>query len=161
MLLAEHGIDKSGVSSEQMAPTDEIFTAYFFSLYRHTLVLILFNFNVWVESPKNRIFDSNDVRVQAGVYFDEIVSAGGATRYVPRSVQIDLETGVCDSVRVVLACHCLILKSRSYHFGSIQLRSRSLGGLFRPDTFVTSEPGAGNNWAKGCKSSSSLFFDRV
>ena len=32
-----------------------------------------------------------------------------------------------------------------------QIRSGSLGQLFRPDTFVTGETGAGNNWAKGCK----------
>jgi len=31
-----------------------------------------------------------------------------------------------------------------------QLRSGVLGGLFRPDTYLTSESGAGNNWAKGC-----------
>lgn len=24
-----------------------------------------------------------------------------------------------------------------------------MGGLFRPDTFITSDSGAGNNWAKG------------
>lgn len=85
MLLAEHGIDKSGAYT-----------------------------------------GSDPLQLQrAGVYFDEIISADGS-RYVPRSVQIDLETGVCDSIR-----------------------SRPLGGLFRPDTFITSGPGAGNNWAKG------------
>ena len=33
-----------------------------------------------------------------------------------------------------------------------QIRSGSLGQLFRPDTFVTGDTGAGNNWAKGCES---------
>ena len=36
---------------------------------------------------------------QSGVYFDEIItSADGSARYVPRSVQIDLENGVCNAV---------------------------------------------------------------
>ncbi|KAJ3995069.1 beta-tubulin 2 [Lentinula boryana] len=62
---------------------------------------------------------------RVGVYFNEI-EHGGIQRYVPRSTQIDLEAGVCN-----------------------RLRSGPIGGLFRPDTFVTGEPGAGNNWAKG------------
>ena len=42
--------------------------------------------------------------VQAGVYFDEITAAsGGLTRFVPRSVQIDLESGVCNSVSALLS----------------------------------------------------------
>ena len=41
----------------------------------------------------------NLFREQAGVYFDEITGGGsGATRYVPRSVQVDLEAGVCNKV---------------------------------------------------------------
>jgi len=51
-------------------------------------------------------------------------------KYVPRSVQIDLEAGVCD-----------------------RLRSGPTGALFKPDTFITGDGGAGNNWAKGCSSS--------
>ena len=36
---------------------------------------------------------------QAGVYFDEITGGSDeTTRYVPRSVQIDLEAGVCNAV---------------------------------------------------------------
>ncbi|KAJ3978269.1 putative beta-tubulin, partial [Lentinula detonsa] len=62
---------------------------------------------------------------RVGVYFNE-VEHGGVRRYVPRSTQIDLEAGVCN-----------------------RLRSGPIGGLFRPDTFVTGEPGAGNNWARG------------
>lgn len=86
---------------------------------------------------------------QAGVYFDEVVgNVGiGATRYVPRSVQVDLEAGVCNKVcrdvsservsRLILCCW--------------KLRSGILGALFRPDTYLTSNSGAGNNWAKGCE----------
>ncbi|KAK0470232.1 Tubulin/FtsZ, GTPase domain-containing protein, partial [Desarmillaria tabescens] len=43
------------------------------------------------------------------------------------SIQVDLEVGVLDRVK-----------------------SGKLGNLFRPDTFVSAEPGMGNNWAKGC-----------
>ncbi|KJA20575.1 hypothetical protein HYPSUDRAFT_43088 [Hypholoma sublateritium FD-334 SS-4] len=62
---------------------------------------------------------------RAGVYFDEVVS-GSTTRFVPRSVQVDLEPGVCN-----------------------RLRNGVLGDLFRPDTYLHSNSGAGNNWAKG------------
>jgi tubulin beta len=36
--------------------------------------------------------------------------------------------------------------------GNGQLRSGPLGSLFRPDTFLNGEFGAGNVWAKGCES---------
>ncbi|KAI6039843.1 beta-tubulin 2 [Pisolithus marmoratus] len=62
---------------------------------------------------------------RAGVYFTQ-VDSHGPTKYVPRSVQIDLESGVCDHIR-----------------------AGPLGRLFRPDTFFTGDSGAGNNWAKG------------
>jgi tubulin beta len=64
------------------------------------------------------------------------------TRWVPRSVQVDLEPGVLDRVRVLI---CIDSKSHS-----IQLRGGPMGGLFRPDTYITGQSGAGNNWAKGC-----------
>ncbi len=67
-------------------------------------------------------------------YFSEI-NSGSTAKYVPRSVQIDLEASVCD-----------------------RLRSGPTGALFRPDTFITGEGGAGNNWAKGC---SSLFLSAI
>ncbi|KAI0784566.1 beta-tubulin 2 [Abortiporus biennis] len=63
---------------------------------------------------------------RVGVYFTEVENSGEAIKYVPRSVQVDLESGVCDHIR-----------------------SGKIGGLFRPDTFITGETGAGNNWAKG------------
>ncbi|KAI0787979.1 beta-tubulin 2 [Fomes fomentarius] len=62
-----------------------------------------------------------------GVYFTEVEHAGSSDKYVPRSVQIDLEEGVCN-----------------------RIRSGPLGKLYRPDTYVTGVNGAGNNWAKGC-----------
>jgi tubulin beta len=61
-------------------------------------------------------------------YFSE-VNSGSTAKYVPRSVQIDLEAGVCE-----------------------RLRSGPTGALFKPDTYITGEGGAGNNWAKGCSS---------
>ncbi|KAI0034567.1 beta-tubulin 2 [Vararia minispora EC-137] len=63
-------------------------------------------------------------------YFEEITGGEPSARYVPRSVQIDLEAGVAN-----------------------RLRSGPIGGLFRPDTWIAGEGGAGNNWAKGCTSS--------
>lgn len=42
-----------------------------------------------------------------------------------------------------------------------QIRGGKIGSLFRPDTFITGNTGAGNNWAKGCKSrhNGSLRFE--
>ncbi|KAF7327387.1 Tubulin beta chain [Mycena kentingensis (nom. inval.)] len=60
-----------------------------------------------------------------GVYFSE-VNSGSQTKYVPRSLQLDLEAGVCDRVR-----------------------SGPMGPLFAPDTYLHGQSGAGNNWAKG------------
>ena len=113
-----------------------------FSFNRTTLAQTLCNSNVCVDF--SNCYHFSWYAVQAGVYFDEIAS-GGLTRFVPRSVQIDLETGVCNSVS------CLVSWNPNCWLNSPQLRSRSLGPLFRPDTFLTAEPGAGNNWAKGCK----------
>ena len=31
----------------------------------------------------------------------------------------------------------------------VQIRAGKIGGLFRPDTFITGNTGAGNNWAQG------------
>ncbi|KAF5362687.1 hypothetical protein D9757_014041 [Collybiopsis confluens] len=72
-----------------------------------------------------------------GVYFNEVEN-NGAQRYVPRSTQIDLEAGVCN-----------------------RLRSGPIGGLFRPDTFVTGDPGAGNNWAKGFYTEGAELIDSL
>ncbi|QRV77639.1 Tubulin/FtsZ family, GTPase domain [Ceratobasidium sp. AG-Ba] len=73
------------------------------------------------------------------VYFTQI--DGDSTRkprYVPRSVQIDLESGVCN-----------------------RLRSGPLGGLFRPDTFLSGENGAGNNFGKGHYTEGAELVDSI
>ncbi|TFK35600.1 beta-tubulin 2 tubb2 [Crucibulum laeve] len=74
---------------------------------------------------------------RAGVYFTE-VDGGGRTKYVPRSIQVDLEAGVCN-----------------------RLRGGSLGNLFRPDTYLTAEVGAGNNWAKGFYTEGAEMIDSI
>ncbi|KAF8839510.1 beta-tubulin 2 [Paxillus ammoniavirescens] len=74
---------------------------------------------------------------RAGVYFSPVDSAG-PTKYVPRSVQIDLEAGVCNHIR-----------------------SGPLGALFRPDTFFTGDSGAGNNWAKGYYTEGAELIDGI
>ncbi|TFK73249.1 tubulin nucleotide-binding domain-like protein [Pluteus cervinus] len=87
MVLAEHGLDKSGT-------------------YR----------------------GSDPLQLQrVGVYFTEVNSGpSGVAKYVPRSLQLDLESGVCN-----------------------RIKGGPLGTLFRPDTYLSGEAGAGNNWAKG------------
>ncbi|KAG8852786.1 hypothetical protein FRB91_005918 [Serendipita sp. 411] len=60
-------------------------------------------------------------------YFEEIdAQAGRPARYVPRSVQIDLEGGVIG-----------------------KLKSGPRGSLFPPDSWVHADSGAANNWGKG------------
>ncbi|KAL1949689.1 hypothetical protein VTO73DRAFT_8570 [Trametes versicolor] len=74
---------------------------------------------------------------RVGVYFTEVQSSG-ANKYVPRSVQVDLENGVCD-----------------------RIRSGPLGNLFRPDTYLTGNTGAGNNWAKGFYTEGAELMDNI
>lgn len=73
-----------------------------------------------------------------GVYFTEVEHAGSSDKYVPRSVQIDLEEGVCN-----------------------RIRSGPLGKLYRPDTYVTGINGAGNNWAKGFYTEGAELTDTI
>ncbi|KAI0648941.1 beta-tubulin 2 [Trametes meyenii] len=75
---------------------------------------------------------------RAGVFFTEVELSGSATKYVPRSVQIDLENGVCD-----------------------RIRSGPMGHLFRPDTYITGNTGAGNNWAKGFYTEGAELMDNI
>lgn len=56
------------------------------------------------------------------VYFDEAASA----KFVPRSVLVDLEPGVLDSIKC-----------------------GPFGRLFKPENFISGSSGASNNWAKG------------
>lgn len=52
-------------------------------------------------------------------------SETGEGRYVPRSINVDLEPSTADHVR-----------------------SSNIGRLFKPDSVISSQSGAGNNWAK-------------
>ncbi|KAI5120202.1 hypothetical protein M0805_006308 [Coniferiporia weirii] len=72
------------------------------------------------------------------VYFTEVAATGETTKYVPRSVQVDLEPSVCN-----------------------RIRSGSLGKLFRPDTFINGDSGAGNNWAKGYYTEGAELMDTI
>ncbi|EIM90961.1 beta-tubulin 2 [Stereum hirsutum FP-91666 SS1] len=98
MLLAEHGLDKSGA-------------------YRGTDPLQI---------------------ERVGTYFSEVEGNDKALRYVPRSVQVDLEAGVCN-----------------------RIKSGPIGGLFRPDTYIYGESGAGNNWAKGYYTEGAELVDSI
>ncbi|KAH9917025.1 beta-tubulin 2 [Fomitopsis serialis] len=71
------------------------------------------------------------------VFFTEVQQQGGS-KYVPRSVQVDLEGGVCNHIR-----------------------SGKLGKLFRPDSFITGDTGAGNNWAKGYYTEGAELVDGI
>ncbi|CAK9787401.1 unnamed protein product [Cutaneotrichosporon oleaginosum] len=71
---------------------------------------------------------------KVSVYFNEASNQ----KYVPRSVQVDLEPGVVDLVR-----------------------SGPLATLFRPDTFVHGQSGAGNNWAKGYYTEGAELVDPI
>ncbi|KAF8521220.1 beta-tubulin 2 [Hysterangium stoloniferum] len=72
-----------------------------------------------------------------GVYFTE-VNSERAAKYVPRSVQVDLETGVLN-----------------------RIRSGPHGSLFRPDTMITAESSAGNNWAKGYYTEGAELIEQI
>ncbi|KAJ6577536.1 beta-tubulin 2 tubb2 [Mycena capillaripes] len=85
------------------------------------------------------IYEGSDpVQLQRiGVYFAE-VNVGSRPKYVPRSLQIDLEAGVCDRVR-----------------------SGPMGTLFSPETYLHGEAGAGNNWAKGFYTEGAELIDPI
>ena len=68
-------------------------------------------------------FSGNVLQKQRlNVYFNE----SSTSRYVPRSINIDLEPGTLDTIK-----------------------SGKMGSLFKPDSFIFGHGGAGNNWAKG------------
>ena len=69
------------------------------------------------------------------VFFEDSNQEG---KYVPRSVNIDLEPGTID-----------------------HLRTGSLGHLFRPDNYVHGASGAGNNFAKGFYTEGAELLDAV
>jgi Tubulin/FtsZ family, GTPase domain len=131
MLLAEHGLDNNGVR-QSLSPACQIGADLFLTekTYHGTEPLQLARVSLF-SSPSLHLllflFYLNYFW-QVDTYFSE-VNSGSTAKYVPRSVQIDLEAGVCE-----------------------RLRSGPTGALFKPDTFITGEGGAGNNWAKGCSS---------
>ncbi|PIN98193.1 hypothetical protein AB205_0155320, partial [Aquarana catesbeiana] len=75
-----------------------------------------------IDNAGNYKGDSDLQMERINVYFNEAHSH----KYVPRAVLVDLEPGTMDS-----------------------LRSSVIGPLFRPDSFIHGNSGAGNNWAKG------------
>nr|XP_055233345.1 tubulin beta-8 chain-like isoform X4 [Gorilla gorilla gorilla] len=76
-----------------------------------------------IDSAGNYHGDSDLQLEYSKVYYNEAHPGG---RYMPRSVLMDLEPGTMDSVRL-----------------------GPFGQIFRPDNFIFSQSGAGNNWAKG------------
>ncbi|XP_061894240.1 tubulin beta-6 chain-like [Entelurus aequoreus] len=78
--------------------------------------------------------DDNIQLERVNVYFTE--AHGG--KYVPRSLLVDLEPGTMDSIR-----------------GS------RIGALFRPDSFIHGNSGAGNNWAKGHYTEGAELIEQV
>jgi len=68
------------------------------------------------------------------VYFNE----SSTKRYVPRAVLVDLEPGTMDT-----------------------MKNGKLGDLFRPDSFIFGQSGAGNNWAKGHYTEGAELIDSV
>jgi tubulin beta len=71
---------------------------------------------------------------RVNVFFDELQ----CQRYIPRCLLLDLEPGVLDSVR-----------------------SSEYGRLFKPDNFLFSHSGAGNNWAKGHYTEGPQMIDQI
>ncbi|KAL9642418.1 hypothetical protein ABK040_014261 [Willaertia magna] len=86
--------------------------------------------NFWENIQKEHCISSDGqfqgtneiLKENLGVYFSQTMN----DRYVPRSVLVDLESGVLDNVK-----------------------SSTNGKIFRPDNFISAESGAGNNWATG------------
>ena len=85
--------------------------------------------------PTGTYHGDSDLQLERiNVYYNE--ASGG--KYVPRAVLVDLEPGTMDSVR-----------------------SGPFGQIFRPDNFVFSQSGAGNNWARGHYSEGGELIERV
>ncbi|KAJ2514943.1 Tubulin beta-3 chain [Coemansia sp. RSA 2049] len=78
---------------------------------------------------------TNEAQIErANVYFSEARDR----RYVPRVVGVDLEPGVINSIR-----------------------ESKYGHLFRPESMVCADNGAGNNWAKGFYTEGAELLDSV
>jgi tubulin beta len=85
---------------------------------------------------EGRYVGDNDVQLsKIGVFFEP---SGQEGKYVPRSVNIDLEPGTLD-----------------------HLRSGPCGKLFRPDNFIAGSTGAGNNFSKGYYTEGAELIDSI
>lgn len=73
-------------------------------------------------------------KARLGTYFNEASSG----KWVPRSVNVDLEPGTIDAVR-----------------------NSSIGNLFRPDNYIFGQSSAGNVWAKGHYTEGAELVDSV
>ena len=78
--------------------------------------------------------DSETQRDKINVFYTESCEE----RFVPRAVLVDLEPGPLE-----------------------RLRATTLGQIFRPDNFVFSQSGAGNNWARGHYSEGGELIEKV
>jgi len=78
--------------------------------------------------------DNQKQKERINVYYSESQSA----RYVPRAVLMDLEPGTMNNVR-----------------------ASKYGQIFRPDSFVFGQTGAGNNWAKGHYTEGAELIEQV
>ncbi|TIB03312.1 hypothetical protein E3P96_01932 [Wallemia ichthyophaga] len=82
--------------------------------------------------------DTTDIQTERlNVYFNE-VAHDGKTRYVPRSVNVDLEPNTMEV-----------------------LRHSNIGGLFSPNSFVNGQSGAGNNFGKGYYTEGAELVDQI
>jgi len=87
-----------------------------------------------IDSSGQFVGEDKSVLDKINVYYNEVRKC----RYVPRCILLDLEPGVLDSIR-----------------------SGTQGKLFRPDSFVFGQSGAGNNWAKGHYTEGAELIDSV
>ncbi|CAD8141138.1 unnamed protein product [Paramecium pentaurelia] len=78
--------------------------------------------------------DSDLQLERINVYFSEVQGL----RYSPRAIYFDLESGSIDTIR-----------------------AGPLGQIFKPDNFIFSQTGTGNNWAKGHYSEGADLIDSV
>ncbi|WFD42596.1 hypothetical protein MPSI1_001242 [Malassezia psittaci] len=89
-----------------------------------------------LDAEGNYVGDDPNLQLcKINVFFDE---ANSDKKYVPRSINVDLEPGTID-----------------------HLRSGPLGNMFRPDNYVHGESGAGNNFSKGYYTEGAELLDSV
>lgn len=87
-----------------------------------------------IDETGKYVGDSDLQLARSDVYFSE----GSHGNYVPRSIMVDLEPGILDTIK---AC--------------------PYGKTFRPDNFVAGSSGAGNNFAKGHYTDGAELVDEV